>query len=85
MYCQCLVLKETLIDNKFKVIWAVIIFSISIVFIISGGLETIKTIVIVVSSPFIILMLFMVYTVLKALRSEFKHSETKEDVKSKTG
>ncbi|WP_080873711.1 BCCT family transporter [Oceanobacillus timonensis] len=72
-------------DNKIKFIWGLIIFSISAVFIIAGGLETIKTVVIVVSTPFIIFMLCMTYTILKALRSEFKKPEEKEDIKSKTG
>lgn len=74
-------------DNKIKVIWGLIIFSISVVFIIAGGLETVKTIVIVASTPFIILMVFMTYTTLKAFRNEFKQkrkqSEGTGDVKSK--
>lgn len=73
--------------NKVKVIWGLIIFSISVVFIIAGGLETVKTIVIVASTPFIIFMLFMNYTILKALKSEFKtkveYSKSERDVKSK--
>ncbi|MEF3330147.1 BCCT family transporter [Oceanobacillus oncorhynchi] len=74
-------------DNKIKFIWGLVIFCISAVFILAGGLETIKTVVIVVSTPFIIFMLFMTYTILKALKSEFKYSKVKkeEEVKSKTG
>ena len=68
--------------KKIKVLWGLIISCTSAVFIIAGGLETIQTVVIVAATPFILLILFMIYTLLKGFGNEFKQTD-KEETHSK--
>ncbi|RJS56708.1 BCCT family transporter [Bacillus subtilis] len=57
-------------DNLLKVFWGVMTAGSAIVFLLAGGLEAIKTVAIVVATPFTILLLFIGYSVLKSLQKE---------------
>lgn len=56
--------------NKLKIIWGVIISSYAVILVISGGLETVKAILIVATAPLVILLLIMCYTILIELIKE---------------
>ncbi|VEF49548.1 BCCT family transporter [Bacillus freudenreichii] len=55
---------------KIKAMWGVIISMATIVFLLSGGLEAVKTFSIVVASPFTIIMLIMTYSIYKVIKTE---------------
>ncbi len=55
---------------KVKAMWGIIISMAAIVFLLSGGLEAVKTFSIVIASPFTIIMLFMIYSLFKVIRTE---------------
>ena len=59
-------------SNKIKVLWGFMVAFTAIVFLVAGGLEAVKTICIVLSAPFTIIILFMGFGTLKSLRAEGK-------------
>ncbi|SDH67692.1 BCCT family transporter [Alteribacillus bidgolensis] len=61
--------------NLLKASWGVIIAGSAIVFLLTGGLEAVRTISIVVAAPFTILLLLIGYSVLKSLKREFTLEE----------
>lgn len=62
-------------SNKIKVLWGIMVAFTAIVFLVAGGLEAVKTICIVLSAPFTIIILFMCFGTLKGLRTESKSIE----------
>lgn len=66
-----------------KVLWGVIVSFASIVFLLAGGLDAVKTFSIVVASPFTIIMLFMIYSTVVFIRSESKEKVVRRGVVSK--
>ncbi len=66
-------------SNQIKIMWGLIIAGSSIVFLLAGGLEAVKTLSIVVASPFTLLMVIICYSILKALKKDgFETSEELE-------
>ncbi|NWO15105.1 BCCT family transporter [Virgibacillus sp.] len=59
-------------SNRIKMTWGIISSGSAIVFLLAGGLDAVKTISIVVASPFTIMMLFICYSIIKSLKREFK-------------
>lgn len=59
-------------SNKVKVAWGFITAGSATVFLLAGGLDAVKTISIVVASPFTIILIFISWALLRALRKEFK-------------
>ncbi|ASN04843.1 BCCT family transporter [Virgibacillus necropolis] len=59
-------------SNKVKIAWGIITAGSAIVFLLAGGLDAVKTISIVVASPFTIISIFISWALIKALRKEFK-------------
>ncbi|SHH63986.1 BCCT family transporter [Virgibacillus chiguensis] len=59
-------------SNRIKMTWGIISSGSAIVFLLAGGLDAVKTISIVVASPFTFIMLFICYSIIKSLKSEFK-------------
>jgi glycine betaine transporter len=57
-------------DNKIKVIWGVFLGLIAVVLLMSGGLSAVQGISIVVSFPFLFVMVTSAFAFLKDLRSE---------------
>ncbi|TCP22670.1 glycine betaine transporter [Scopulibacillus darangshiensis] len=58
-------------SKKIKMIWGIIVAGAAVVFLVAGGLEAVKTISIVIASPFTIIMLFICYSLFKAIRSDY--------------
>jgi glycine betaine transporter len=57
-------------SNRIKIMWGLIVAGSSIVFLLAGGLEAVRTLSIVVASPFTLLMVIICYTILKALKKD---------------
>jgi len=55
---------------RIKAMWGIIISLATIVFLLSGGLDAVKTFSIVIASPFTIIMLAMIYSTFKAIRQD---------------
>ncbi|MFX3675253.1 MAG: BCCT family transporter [Paenisporosarcina sp.] len=68
-------------SNKIKMTWGIIQSAVAAVLLLSGGLEVLQTASIVVAFPFAIIMLFMCYSLLKALNSELEIQTRKKKVK----
>jgi glycine betaine transporter len=63
---------------RLKVMWGIIIALAAVVFLLSGGLEAVKTFSIVVASPFTIIMLVMIYSMYKVIRTEDVYASLSE-------
>ncbi len=61
-----------------KVIWGVFMGMLSVVLLVSGGLKALQTASIVAGSPFAIGIFFMMWSLLKLVRSEMKKKEEKD-------
>jgi len=59
-------------SNKVKIAWGLITAGSATVFLLAGGLDAVKTISIVVASPFTIISIFISWALLKSLGKEFK-------------
>jgi len=68
-------------SNKIKMTWGIIQSALAAVLLLSGGLTVLQTASIVVAFPFAIIMLFMCYSLLKALNSELEIQTRKKKVK----
>ncbi|MFD1706343.1 BCCT family transporter [Siminovitchia sediminis] len=75
---------------KIKVMWGIIVSLAAIVFLLSGGLDAVKTFSIVIASPFTIILLMMTFTTFKAIRKEpveslsARRKEVKEPIRVST-
>jgi len=56
--------------NKIKIMWGVIQGGIAIILLVSGGLIALQTASIVAAFPFMLVMILMAYSLVKALRQE---------------
>jgi len=56
--------------NKVKLIWGLVLSVTAIVLLYSGGLQGLQNIMIIAALPFSVILLLMVYSLLKTLRSE---------------
>lgn len=57
---------------KVKIAWGLITAGSATVFLLAGGLDAVRSISIVVASPFTIIALFICWALLKSLKKEFK-------------
>ncbi|RNB77653.1 glycine betaine uptake BCCT transporter [Brevibacillus panacihumi] len=57
-------------SNRVKIIWGILQSTIAVVLLLSGGLEGLQTASIVAALPFAIIMVFMCFSLLRALREE---------------
>src|SRR5699024_11191976 len=55
---------------KVKVVWGIILAGIASVLLWSGGLSALQMAMLIAAFPFVILMIFMCWSLLKALKSE---------------
>lgn len=62
-------------DNKKKVLWGILQALFAITLILSGGLDTLQKLAIIVSFPFAIIMLLMMYSILKSLKKDLFYKE----------
>lgn len=62
-------------DNKKKVLWGILQALFAIALILSGGLDTLQKLAIIVSFPFAIIMLLMMYSILKSLKKDLFYKE----------
>ena len=62
-------------DNKKKVVWGILQALFAIVLILSGGLDTLQKLAIIVSFPFAVIILIMMYSILKTLKKDTKYKE----------
>lgn len=70
--------------NRLKLMWGGFIFSYAVILVISGGLETAKSVLIVSASPLVLLIPLICYAILTELRkedSQFKNDDSKEKKK----
>jgi len=58
--------------NGLKVGWGILCSTIAAMLLLTGGLKAVQTVSFIFSLPFMILMLFMMWSFLKSIRSEFK-------------
>lgn len=58
--------------NKIKITWGIITAGSATVFLLAGGLDAVKTVSIVVASPFTIILVCISWSMIKATRDEFK-------------
>lgn len=58
-------------SNKLKVIWGIICSGVAISLLMTGGLKAVQTVSFIFSLPFMILMIFMIWSFLKAINKEF--------------
>ncbi|SFM15051.1 BCCT family transporter [Salibacterium qingdaonense] len=56
--------------NKLKIMWGIITAGSATVFLLAGGLDSVKTISIVVASPFAVILIFICAAILKELKRE---------------
>jgi glycine betaine transporter len=63
-------------SSKVKIAWGLITAGSATVFLLAGGLDAVKSISIVVASPFTIIAIFISWALLKALKKEFKTEAT---------
>lgn len=57
-------------SNRVKITWGILQSTIAVVLLLSGGLEGLQTASIVAALPFAIIMVFMCFSLLRALREE---------------
>ena len=57
-------------DNKLKIGWGVLCSTIAAMLLMTGGLKAVQTVSFIFSLPFMILMIFMIWSFLKAIRQE---------------
>src|SRR5690625_3981526 len=70
-------------STKVKVVWGLILAGIASVLLWSGGLSALEMAMLIAAFPFAILMIFMCWSLLKALKSENDVLEWKEKNVSK--
>ncbi|CAG36121.1 BCCT family transporter [Desulfotalea psychrophila] len=58
-----------------KVVWGAFLGTLAVVLLVSGGLGALKSACIIAGAPFGIGMIFMLWSLLKDLKSEMQHSE----------
>lgn len=63
-------------SSKVKITWGLVMAGSATVFLLAGGLEAVRTISIVVASPFTIISIFISLSLLKAVRKEYKPTDT---------
>ncbi|HCY88452.1 MAG TPA: glycine/betaine ABC transporter permease [Desulfobacteraceae bacterium] len=59
-------------DNRAKIGWGILCSTIAVMLLLTGGLKAVQTVSFIFSFPFMILMLFMMYSFLKSISAEFK-------------
>lgn len=64
-------------SNKIKITWGIIQSLTAIVLLLAGGLDVLQTASIAAAFPFAIIMLFMCWSLLKGMNSEFVQREIK--------
>lgn len=69
-------------SGRVKITWGLITAGSATVFILAGGLDAVRTISIVVASPFTIIIILISWALIKALKNEFK-TEVKQTSISK--
>jgi len=57
-------------SNRVKITWGILQSTIAVVLLLSGGLEGLQTASIVAALPFAVIMVFMCFSLLRALREE---------------
>ncbi|KAB8127033.1 BCCT family transporter [Gracilibacillus oryzae] len=57
-------------SNKVKIMWGLITAGSATVFLLAGGLEAVKTISIVVATPFTIILIFICLSIIKVMKKE---------------
>jgi glycine betaine transporter len=65
-----------------KVFWGLVCSSIAAMLLVAGGLKAIQTVSFVVSFPFMILMLFMAWSFIKAISAETEIAKKRKKRKS---
>jgi glycine betaine transporter len=65
-------------SNKIKITWGVIQSLVAVVLLAAGGLTVLQTVSIATALPFAIIMVFMCWSLMKGLRSEYKNKIKKE-------
>src|SRR5699024_12595659 len=58
-------------STKVKVVWGIILAGIAALLLWSGGLSALQMATLIAAFPFAILMIFMCWSLLKALKSEY--------------
>ena len=58
--------------NSLKVGWGILCSTIAAMLLLTGGLKAVQTVSFIFSLPFMILMLFMMWSFLRSIRAEFK-------------
>ncbi|MEF3330157.1 BCCT family transporter [Oceanobacillus sp. M60] len=64
-------------SRNLKITWGLITAGSAVVFLLAGGLEAVRTIAIVIATPFTIITVFICWAVLKELRNEDKIRHSK--------
>ena len=59
-------------NSNAKVGWGILCSTIAVMLLLTGGLKAVQTVSFIFSFPFMILMLFMIYSFLKSVSAEFK-------------
>lgn len=62
-----------------KVIWAFIVAAMAYILLLSGGLKPLQTISIVAALPFLVIMILMCVSIVKAFRSDSANTNTYDD------
>jgi len=70
-------------SGRIKITWGLITAGSATVFLLAGGLDAVRTISIVVASPFTIFSIFICWAIVKAIRSEFKTEKIEVNQPSK--
>jgi glycine betaine transporter len=66
-------------DRKIKVIWGVVLSSMAIVLLLSGGLVAIRNVAIIMALPFVLVIIAICVSIYKAFKNE---TTTKTNEKS---
>jgi glycine betaine transporter len=70
--------------NTLRVFWGIVAGSIAAMLLLTGGLSAVQTVAFVFGFPFMIIMVFMMYSLLKAFRED-ENVEVVVQVEQKTG
>lgn len=66
--------------NSLKICWGALCSGVAIALLLSGGLKAVQTVSFIFSFPFMILMLFMIWSFVRSINAEFKTSPVKQEV-----
>lgn len=71
-------------SNYKKFLWGVILALLAIILLITGGLESIKTMSVATSFPFLFILIAICFSIKKALTCDLKIKKSSEDMNKKT-